>query len=311
MVPRFIPAEGANFCLGGAILRFAAGGPPESVGRKGFVEFTAVVVDEIVAAVDDFLGDEVGGAFGLCAVGFAGVEAVHAFVVHRIDVRDFLLEGLNVDERNEDDGAGDLRGVESGDEFFDGDDGNIFSAVSAGDEREDSSGLRAVDDDDGDAGGGVDGGRNFESARGFFAGGGGSGADSEAGLGMNDWTDSEKKSDRNQDQSEHMLSAYLSRGEENMSIARPKLVRTRRGVSRRQFQKLLHPQQTQYRIGARSGNSRSLESTVCLYLLVRDCGRRTLLVPRQEQRRPCRENRRQSRFLRFLIGQVSRVRRRA
>src|SRR5437660_10242774 len=112
-----------------------------------------MVVDEVVAAVDDFLGDEVGGALGLRAVGFAGVKTVHAFIVDGIDVGDFLFEGLNVDERNEDDGARDLRGVESGDEFFDGDDGDVFGAVRGGDEREYFGGLGADKADDGDAGG--------------------------------------------------------------------------------------------------------------------------------------------------------------
>ncbi len=74
-----------------------------------------MVVDQVVAAIDDLFGDEVGGAIGLRAIGFAGIEAVHALVVHRIDVRDFLFEGSNVDQRNEDDRAGDCGGVEIGD----------------------------------------------------------------------------------------------------------------------------------------------------------------------------------------------------
>jgi len=65
-------------------------GPPVSVGAEALVEVAAVVVDEVVTVVDDFLGDEVGGALRLRAVGFAGVEAVHAFVVHRIDVGDLF-----------------------------------------------------------------------------------------------------------------------------------------------------------------------------------------------------------------------------
>src|SRR6266851_1860643 len=179
-----IEAEGEDHFLGGAVLRFPAGGPPVSVGAEALVEVAAVVVDEVVAAVDDFPGDEVGGTLGLRAVGFAGVETVHAFVVDGIDVRDFLLEGLDVDERDEDDCAGDLGGVESDDELFDGDYGDVFGAVGAGDEGEDFAGLGAVDYDDGDAGGGVDACRNFEGASGFLAGGGGGGSDSEAGLGV-------------------------------------------------------------------------------------------------------------------------------
>ena len=122
------------------------------------------------------------------AVFFAGIKAVHAFVVDGIDVGDFLFEGLNVDERNEDDGARDLRGVESGDELFDGDDGDVFGAVSAGDEREDFAGFGAVDDDDGNAGGCVDAGGDFESAGRFFAGSGGGSADCEFRLRRNGHT---------------------------------------------------------------------------------------------------------------------------
>src|SRR6266851_9335712 len=68
-----VEAKGQDHFLGGAVLGFTAGGAPVGVGAEAFVEVATVVVDEIVAAVDDFRGDEVGGAFGLCAVGFAGV----------------------------------------------------------------------------------------------------------------------------------------------------------------------------------------------------------------------------------------------
>ena len=95
-----VEAEGEDHFLGGAVLGFAAlPGRPVGVGAEALVEVAAVVVDEVVAAVDDFLGDEEGGAVGLRAVGFAGIEAVHAFVVDGIDVRDFQLEGRDVDER--------------------------------------------------------------------------------------------------------------------------------------------------------------------------------------------------------------------
>src|SRR5437660_11810 len=183
-----VEAEGKDHFLGDAILSFVASGAPISVGAEALVEVAAMVVDEVVAAVDDFLGDEVGGALGLRAVGFAGVKTVHAFIVDGIDVGDFLFEGLNVDERDEDDGARDLRGVEGGDEFFDGDDGDVFGAVRAGDEREDFAGLGAAYDDDGNAGGRIDAGGDFESAGGFFAGSGGGGADCEFRLRRNGHT---------------------------------------------------------------------------------------------------------------------------
>src|SRR6266850_1602895 len=149
-----IETEGEDHFFGDAILLFPSRRAPVSVGAEAFVEAAAVVVDEEVAAVDDLLGDEEGGALGLRAVGLAGVEAVHAFVVGGMDVGNFLLEGGDVNERNEDDDAGDLGGVERGDEFFDGDDGGVLGTVGAGDEGENFSRLYAVDDDDGDANGG-------------------------------------------------------------------------------------------------------------------------------------------------------------
>src|SRR5216684_21359 len=145
-----VEAEGENHFFGDAILLFPSRRAPVGVRAEAFVEVAAVVVDQVVAAVDDLLGDEEGGALGLRAVGFAGVEAVHAFVVGRIDVGNFLLEGGDVDERNEDDDAGELPGVEGGNEFFDG-----------------------------DVGGGVDTGGDFKVAGGFLAGSGSGGADAE------------------------------------------------------------------------------------------------------------------------------------
>src|ERR1700674_494942 len=177
-----IKAEREDHFLGDAILLFPSRRSPVGVGAEAFVEVAAVIVDEEVTAVDDLFGDEEGGALGLRAVGFAGVEAVHAFVVDRIDVWDFLLKGSDVDERNEDDDAGDLGGVESIDKFFDGDDGGVFGAVSAGDEGESLAGFCAVHDYDGNVGGGVHAGGDFEVAGGFLAGGGGGGADGEGGL---------------------------------------------------------------------------------------------------------------------------------
>src|SRR6267142_1091362 len=153
-----IKTEGEDHFLGDAVLLFPSRRAPVGVGAEAFVKVAAVVVDEEVAAVDDLFGDEEGGALGLRAIGFAGVEAVHAFVVGGIDVGDFLLEGLDIYEWDEDDDAGDLGGVERGDEFFDGDDGGVLGAVGAGDEGESFSRLCAVYDHDGNVGGGVGGG---------------------------------------------------------------------------------------------------------------------------------------------------------
>jgi len=44
---------------------------------------------------------------------------------------DLLFEGLNVDEGHKNNGARDLRGIKLIDEFFDRDDGGVFSTVGA------------------------------------------------------------------------------------------------------------------------------------------------------------------------------------
>lgn len=69
-------------------------------------------------------------------------------------MRNFLFEGLNVDEWDKDHGASDLRGIKLADEFFNRDDRGVLSTVGARDESEDRTTLRAVDDDHGDIGGG-------------------------------------------------------------------------------------------------------------------------------------------------------------
>ena len=177
-----VEAEGEDHLFGNTILLVVARWTPVGVGAEAFIEVAAVVVDEVVATVDDLFGDEEGGALGLRAVGFARIESVHAFAVDGIDVRDFLLEGGDVDEGDENNDAGDLGGVESVDEFFDCDDGSVFGAVGTGDEGDGFAGLGAVDDNDGDVGGGVNAGGDFEIAGGFLAEGGGGSADAERRL---------------------------------------------------------------------------------------------------------------------------------
>jgi len=76
-----------------------------------------------------------------------------------------------------------LHGIEGVDQFFDGNDGDVFGTVGARDEGEDLAGLCPVNDNDGDAGGGVNASGDFEIAGGFLARGGSGGADGEASLG--------------------------------------------------------------------------------------------------------------------------------
>src|SRR5258708_34654523 len=86
-----IKAEGEDHILGGAILRFPAGGSPVGVGAEALVEVAAMVVDEGIAAVDDFPGDEERSPLGMRAVGFAGLQSVQDLVVYGVEVCKLLI----------------------------------------------------------------------------------------------------------------------------------------------------------------------------------------------------------------------------
>ena len=107
---------------------------PVRVGAKALVEIAAVVVDKIITSIDDLFGDKKGRTFSLRPIGFPRVEAVHALAIDRVNMGNLLFEGLNVDEGNKDNGAGDLRRIKKVDEFFKRDDGGVFSTVCARDQ---------------------------------------------------------------------------------------------------------------------------------------------------------------------------------
>jgi hypothetical protein len=79
-------------------------------------------------------GDQKGRTFSLRTIGFARVKAVHALAIDGVHMGDFLFERLNVDEREKDNGAGDLRGIKQVDEFFKRDDRGVFSTVGTRDQ---------------------------------------------------------------------------------------------------------------------------------------------------------------------------------
>jgi hypothetical protein len=78
-------------------------------------------------------GDKKGRTFSLRPISFPRVEAVHALVIDGVNMGDLLFEGLNVDEGDKNNGAGDLRGIKLVDEFFNRDDGGVFSTVGTRD----------------------------------------------------------------------------------------------------------------------------------------------------------------------------------
>jgi len=82
----------------------------------------------------------------------------------------FCSKDWDIDEWDENDGSGDLGGIEGGDELFNGDDGGVFGAVGAEMSAEDFAGLGAVYDNDGDVCRCVDACGDIEIAGGFLAG---------------------------------------------------------------------------------------------------------------------------------------------
>src|SRR5258708_29516590 len=103
-----VEAEDEGHLFGNSVLLGAAAEHPIGIRATAFVKVAAVEVDEVVTAVNDFFGYEVGGALGLRAIGFAGVETVHTFLVDRVDVGNFLLERREIDDRQDDYRAGEL-----------------------------------------------------------------------------------------------------------------------------------------------------------------------------------------------------------
>src|SRR6201982_529063 len=99
---------------------------PIRVRAEALVEIAAVVVEKIIASIDDLFGDKQGRTFSLRPIGLARVEAVHALVIDGVNMGDLLFEGLDVDERHKDNSAGDLRGIKQADKFFNRDDGGVF-----------------------------------------------------------------------------------------------------------------------------------------------------------------------------------------
>jgi len=155
---------------------------PVRVWPQILVDIAAVVIHQVVAALDNLFCDRIRNALRLRAIRLAGIKAVHALAVHRIHVRHFLLKGRNIDQRQDDDGAGNLRGIEHLNDFLQGDDGGVFSSVRAGNQSKHRAGLVSSDDDNGDRSSCVNASGDFQSAGGFLSRSGRGGAYGKAVL---------------------------------------------------------------------------------------------------------------------------------
>ena len=128
-----VESKGEDHLFGYVVLGLLSSGCPVRVRAEALVEIAALVVDKIITSIDDLFRDKEGRTFSLRPIGFPRVEAVHALVIDGVNMRDLLFEGLNVDEGDKNDGAGDLRGIKLVDEFFNRDDGGVFSTVGTRD----------------------------------------------------------------------------------------------------------------------------------------------------------------------------------
>jgi hypothetical protein len=106
-----VEPKGEDHLFGYTVLGLFASGCPVRVGAKALVEISAVVVDKIITSIDDLFSDKKGRTFSLRPIGLPRVEAVHALAIDRVNMGNLLFEGLNVDEGDKDNGAGDLRGI--------------------------------------------------------------------------------------------------------------------------------------------------------------------------------------------------------
>jgi len=106
-----VESKGEDHLFGYTVLGLLASRCPVRVRAEALVEIAAVVVDKIITSIDNLFGDNKGRTFSLRPIVFPRVKAVHALVIDGVNMRDFLFEGLNVDEGYKDNGAGDLRGI--------------------------------------------------------------------------------------------------------------------------------------------------------------------------------------------------------
>jgi hypothetical protein len=165
-----IESEGEREVARDAINFFIPGNSVVAVRAKVFVEIAAMEIDQVVRFVDDLLRDQERNAVGLRAVHFAGIKSIHTFIVDGIYVRNFLLKRWNVDERNQNYCAGNLRRVERGDHPLDGDNGGVFRAVRAGNNGESRAGLSAAKYHDRNVSCDINAGGDVDKAGGFLAG---------------------------------------------------------------------------------------------------------------------------------------------
>ena len=126
-----IQAEGEHHAARKVVLLLTAGHRPVAVRPQVFIEVAAVQVDQVIAFLYNLFRDHVRRALGLRPAHGARIEPIHALVVDGIDMRHEALERRDVDERHEDQRAGELRGIDRVDQLPDRDDRGVFGTMRA------------------------------------------------------------------------------------------------------------------------------------------------------------------------------------
>src|SRR5262245_59165995 len=123
----------------------------------------------MVALFHHLFGYQIRSTIRLSSVHLIGIQSVHALAVNRVDVLYFLLEGWNIDKRNDDYGARNLRRIEPSNQSLKSDDRGVFGTVCARYKRKHWPGLGSVDHRHRNVCSRVDARRNLDDARDLFS----------------------------------------------------------------------------------------------------------------------------------------------
>ena len=124
-----VETEGEHHAARDLVLPLIAGHRPVPVRPEALVQIAAVEIDQVIALLDDLLGDRERRAIGLRPAGIPRIEPVHALVVDGVDVRRDLLERRDVDDGDEHERARQLHRVDARDQILDRHDRRVLRSV--------------------------------------------------------------------------------------------------------------------------------------------------------------------------------------
>lgn len=142
---------------------------PVSVRAQILVEVSAVKVNKIIRTLYDLLMDSPRRTFCLRPIRLAGIHPIHILAVDRIQMWNLLLEGVHIDERNENHRSGNLLCVDVLDKALDGNDRSVFGPMRTSNDGKHWTRFCAAYHDHGNLQCGIDPRRNINVASGRFA----------------------------------------------------------------------------------------------------------------------------------------------